>query len=88
MDYGRQKIRQYHQYWTEDSLDCIKEQRNHRYLPDKNGKLTDKTTHQWSHGCDDARRYAIMGKTEAQPIETTIIYDTMRELEEDEDIEY
>jgi phage terminase large subunit len=85
VEYGRQKIRQYYQHWTEDSLECIKEQRNHRYLPDKNGKLTDKTTHQWSHGCDDARRYAIMGKMEVQPIETTYYYDTMRELEELED---
>ena len=49
VEFGHQKIRQYNQYWTKDSINCIKEQRNFRYIPDKNGKLTDKTTHNWSH---------------------------------------
>ena len=61
VDFGHQKIRQYKQVWTKDSLNCIKEQRNFRYILDKNGKLTDKTTHTWSHGMD-ARRYGVVGK--------------------------
>jgi phage terminase large subunit len=63
VDYGHQKVRQFKQHWTDDSLNCIKEQRNFRYVPDKDGKLTDKTTHLYSHGMD-ARRYAIMGKVQ------------------------
>jgi phage terminase large subunit len=61
VDFGHKKLREYKQYWTKDSLNCIKEQRNFRYVQDKNGKLTDKTTHVWSHGMD-ARRYAVIGK--------------------------
>lgn len=61
VEYGHQKVRQLKQFWTKDSLNCIKEQRNFRYVPDKNGKLTEKTTHQWSHGMD-SRRYAVMAK--------------------------
>ncbi len=60
VEFGHQKLRQYHQHWTKGSLNCIKEQRNFRYIPDKNGKLTEKTTHQFSHGMD-ARRYAVVG---------------------------
>jgi len=56
--FGIQKVNQYYQHWTKDSVDCIKEQRNYRFIPDKDGKLTDKTTHQFSHGMD-ARRYAV-----------------------------
>ena len=61
VEYGHQKVRQYKQFWTKDSLNCIKEQRNFRYIPDKNGKLTDKTTHNFSHGMD-GRRYGVIGK--------------------------
>ncbi len=60
VEHGHQKVRQYKQFWTKDSLKCIKEQRNFRYIPDKDGKLTDKTTHTFSHGMD-ARRYAVIG---------------------------
>jgi len=60
VEYGHQKVNQFHQFWTKDSVNCIKEQRNFRYIPDKDMKLTDKTTHVWSHGMD-ARRYAIAG---------------------------
>ena len=60
VEHGRQKVNQYHQFWTKDSLNCIKEQRNFRYIPDKNGKLTDKTTHTFSHGMD-GRRYGVVG---------------------------
>lgn len=61
VEYGHQKIRQLKQFWTKASLNCIKEQRNFRYIQDKDGKLTDKTTHQYSHGLD-SRRYACVGK--------------------------
>ena len=61
VEYGHQRIRQYKQFWTRDSVNCIKEQRNFRHIPDKDGKLTNKTTHTWSHGMD-ARRYGIIGK--------------------------
>ncbi len=60
VEFGHQKLRQYKQFWTKDSLHCIKEQRNFRYIPDKDNKFTDKTNHQYSHGMD-ARRYAVMG---------------------------
>lgn len=63
VEYGHQKLRQYKQHWTKDSTHCIKEQRNYRYISDKDGKLTDKTTHQWSHGMD-ARRYGVALKHE------------------------
>lgn len=61
VEYGHQKVRQYKQFWTKRSLNCIKEQRNFRYIQDKDGKLTDKTTHTFSHGMD-ARRYGLMAK--------------------------
>lgn len=61
VNFGHQKLIQYKQHWTKDSVNCIKEQRNFRYIPDKNGKLTDKTTHAFSHGMD-SRRYGVMGK--------------------------
>ncbi len=57
--FGVQKVNNLYQYWTKDSLDCIKEQRNFRYLKDKTtGQLKDETAHQWSHGMS-ARRYAV-----------------------------
>lgn len=60
VEYGIQKVNQYYQYWTKDSLNCIKEQRNFRYLEDREhpGRFTERTTHQWSHGMD-ARRYSV-----------------------------
>ena len=64
VEYGHQKIRQLKQFWTKGSLNCIKEQRNFRYIQDKDGKLTDKTTHTYSHGMD-SRRYACVGKLDA-----------------------
>ena len=77
VEFGHQKVRQYKHYWTADSLNCIKEQRNFRYIEDKNGKLTEKTTHLWSHGMD-ARRYGVVGKLEPQEEEDIVIYDTMK----------
>ena len=72
VDFGHKKIREYKQHWTKDSLFCIKEQRNFRYILDKNGKITDKTTHAWSHGMD-ARRYGLIGKFFRVPEDTTQI---------------
>lgn len=66
VEFGHQKLRQYKQFWTKDSLNCIKEQRNFRYIPDKNGKLTEKTTHKFSHGMD-SRRYALIGSVKGLP---------------------
>jgi len=59
VEYGIQKVNQFYQHWTKDSLNCIKEQKNFSYIKDKTtGQFTDKTTHTWSHGMD-ARRYAV-----------------------------
>ncbi len=79
--FGHQKIRQFKQFWTKDSVNCIKEQRNFRYIEDKNGKLTEKTTHAFSHGMD-ARRYGVVGKVEPVEQEEIIILDTMAEVSE------
>ncbi len=77
VEYGHQKVRQYKSHWTKDSLNCIKELRNFRYIQDKNGKLTEKTTHIWSHGMD-SWRYAIMGFSEVpEPQEAIVVYDSM-----------
>lgn len=62
VEFGHQKVRAFVQYWTKASTNCIKEMRNFRYMTDTNGRLTDKTTHEWSHGMD-ARRYAVVGQT-------------------------
>uniref|UniRef100_A0A6M3KJK9 Putative terminase n=1 Tax=viral metagenome TaxID=1070528 RepID=A0A6M3KJK9_9ZZZZ len=78
VEFSHQKVRQYKQFWTDDSLNCIKEQRNFRYLLDKNGKLIDKTTHIWSHGMD-GRRYGVVGKTGLpEPKEAIAVYDSMQ----------
>jgi phage terminase large subunit len=52
---------------TKDSLNLIKELRNFRYIEDKKGILTSKTTHTFSHALD-ATRYAVAGKTEIKAI--------------------
>lgn len=58
--FGVKKVNSYYQHWTEDSLNCIKEQRNFRYIEDKQhpGMFTEKTTHRWSHGMA-ARRFPV-----------------------------
>jgi len=66
VEYGIQKVNQYEQYWTEGSLNCIKDQYNFSYILDKDGKLTDKTTHRWSHGMD-SRRYAVSSQIGHRP---------------------
>ena len=58
VEFGHQRVNQYYQFWTKDSVDCIREQRNFRYKKNIQGMLTDNTTHEWSHGMD-ARRYAV-----------------------------
>ncbi len=61
IEYGHQRVRQFKQFVTKDSLNLIKELRNFRYIPDKSGKLTEKTTHLYSH-LIDSRRYGLVGK--------------------------
>jgi len=60
-EYGHQKVREFKQFWTKSSVNCIKEQRNFMYVKDKDGVLTNKTTHTWSHGMR-ARAYGVTGK--------------------------
>ena len=60
VEYGHQKVLQFRHFWTKNSLSCIKEQRNFRYILDKDKKPTDKTSHEFSHSMD-ARRYAVVG---------------------------
>jgi len=79
VEFGHQLIRQYKQFWTKDSLNGIKEQRNYRYVQDKNNKLTDKTTHNFSH-LMDARRYAVVGKLSPVEREEIVIFDAMSEF--------
>ena len=86
VEYGHQKIRQYKQFWTKDSTKCIKEQRNYRYIADKNGKLTDKTTHNWSHGMD-SRRYGVVGMFEPVEKEETEVYDAVQNERVNMDLE-
>ena len=71
VEFGHQKLRQLKQFWTSDSLDGIKEQRNFRYIADKDGKLTEKTTHQFSH-LMDSRRYAVVGKFNPSSFDTWV----------------
>jgi len=67
VEYGLQRVRQHRIHWTKDSLNSIKEIRNYRYIADKNGALTSKTTHQYSHMMD-AMRYGVIGKINRIPI--------------------
>jgi len=77
VEYGHQKVRQYKLHWTEDSVNCIKEMRNARYMTDKDGRLTAKITHVWTHGLD-ARRYAVVGKAELpEEKDAVVIFDSM-----------
>ena len=61
--FGIKQVNAYHQYWTKDSLECIKEQRNCRYIKRREAGtgrvyLSDDITHQWSHGMK-ARMYSV-----------------------------
>ncbi len=81
VEFGHQLVRQFVHYWTENSINCIKEQRNYRYIRDKNGKLTNKTTHFFSHGMDSTR-YGVTGKAVPEPLpsEKVVIYDAQEEF--------
>ncbi len=63
VEYGIQKVNQYRQYWTEDSVHCIKDQKNYRFLrkktPGGQEYISDDRTHFFSNGMD-SRRYAVM----------------------------
>ena len=72
VEFGQQKIRQFNLHITKDSINGIKELRNFRYIQDKDGKLTDKTTHVFSHFCD-AMRYALVGKEKIEPFSIEFI---------------
>ena len=72
VEFGHQKVNQYKQHWTRSSTNCIKEQRNFMYIKDKNGKLTDKTTHFFSHGMD-SRRYALQGLSEVSGYDMSVL---------------
>ena len=61
VEFGIKKVNEYEQFWTKSSTNCIKEQRNCMYIKDKDGNLTDKITHYWTHGLD-SRRYALVTK--------------------------
>lgn len=59
--YGILKVNEYERYWTRDSVNCIKEELNFRYISRIiRGRevLTDETTHFFSHGMD-SRRYPV-----------------------------
>ncbi len=65
VDFGIKKVNSYFQFWTKDSTNCIKEQRNYRYLETQEERNDKKrptksipTSHKWSHGMD-ARRYSV-----------------------------
>jgi phage terminase large subunit len=62
---GIQKVNQYRQHWTEDSLDGIEEQRNYRYVEDKNGKITNKPVGNMNHAMDARRYWVWMATAEA-----------------------
>jgi phage terminase large subunit len=62
---GIQKVNQFNQVWTEDSLDGIDEQRNYRYVEDKNGKVTNKTIEHSNHAMDARRYWVWMAVAEA-----------------------
>lgn len=75
---GIKRVNQFYQFWTKDSLDCIKEQRNYRYTDKRVSEMRDSdkvsksvnVTHRWSHGMD-ARRYAVNSHKESQGYRTT-----------------
>lgn len=85
VEYGHQLVRQHKQYWTKDSLNGLKEQRNFSYIADKNGKLTDKTTHRFSH-LMDARRYGLSGIIEPEEKKELVIFDSMKQMDVNMDL--
>ena len=60
--FGIKQVNAFRQYWTDSSLDCIKEQRNCHYIKRREPNtgriyLSDDISHQWSHGMK-ARMYS------------------------------
>jgi phage terminase large subunit len=78
-------VRQFKLNVTKDSLNLIKELRNFRYIEDKNGVLTSKTTHAFSHLLD-AVRYGVIGKLEPQRQEKIYSYSMLDEVLSDLEI--
>jgi len=68
---GIQKVNQYKQYWTKDSLNGIKEQRNYRWEENTDGKLTTKPIDDYSH-LMDARRMAVFTMPEPKVIQRKV----------------
>ena len=59
LEYGIQKVNQYYQFWTKDSLNCIKEQRNYRFKVDRiTKKILNDLVDDFNHAMD-ARRYSV-----------------------------
>jgi len=63
VSFGIKRVNQYYQHWTKDSTDCIKDQRNYKWIKKKDKESgreywSDETTHHWSHSMD-SRRYAV-----------------------------
>ena len=74
--YGIKMVNTYYQFWTKDSLRCIKDQKNYSYIKKKDPHtgqtyFSDETTHHWSHGMD-ARRYAVASHKFVTPGETQV----------------
>jgi phage terminase large subunit len=81
---GIQKVNEYWQHWTKRSVNSIKEQRNYRYVTDKDGKITNKPIDAWNHSAD-SRRYGVMGKMLAMgnmPSVTTLSDEDLKEQTE------
>jgi len=62
--FGIKRVNSYYQFWTKDSTECIKDQRNYKWIKRKDKESgreywSNDTTHTWSHGVD-ARRYAVV----------------------------
>jgi hypothetical protein len=64
-------VNQYKHYWTEDSLNGIKEQRNYRYEKNMDGKFTDKPFDDFNHLLD-GRMYAAVTLPEPKVLQTTV----------------
>jgi phage terminase large subunit len=60
---GIKKVNQYHQVWTKDSTNGIKEQRNYMFDKDKDGKLLDSDDNSNFNHLMAARRYWLVNKT-------------------------
>jgi len=56
---GIKKVNEYKQYWTKDSLNGIKEQRNYMYQKDKNDRYIDVPMKNGADHLMDSRRYAV-----------------------------